>query len=179
MADNFEPALAYALQNEGGYSHDANDPGGETYRGISRVTFGTWEGWAIVDQEKARPAFPDSLAQNAILETLVAQFYQANFWKFGGVIDPRVAVKLFDSYVNRPTTSVRCLQLALNALQAGPVVADGKYGAQTEAHVNAADPTKLLDELKAQLVKARFDYLAQNPGQAGDLLGWLRRDVKG
>lgn len=35
---------------EGGHHHDPDDPGGETYCGISRRYHPYWEGWAMLDK---------------------------------------------------------------------------------------------------------------------------------
>ena len=51
---NFEDAYKKLLIKEGGYVHDSDDSGGETYRGISRRYNPTWEGWDIIDTYKRK-----------------------------------------------------------------------------------------------------------------------------
>jgi len=49
---SFSPAYAIVKVNEGGYVNDPVDKGGETYAGIARNIFGSWEGWSIIDAKK-------------------------------------------------------------------------------------------------------------------------------
>jgi lysozyme family protein len=156
----FGPAITFVLENEGGYSNDANDPGGETNFGISKR------------------AYPEIDIKNLTREGAIA-IYQRDYWIFGGIDSQRIATKIFDEYVNSKHHAIRTAQLALNYLLAGPVVADGNYGPQTESFLNAVDEDKFMDEYKARLAKMHCDDAMANPAQQGDLLGWLRRDVKG
>ena len=54
MAD-FNESLKYILKNEGLYSNDTLDAGGETYKGISRKNNAEWEGWTIIEAAKKKP----------------------------------------------------------------------------------------------------------------------------
>jgi lysozyme family protein len=156
----FEDAIDYVLANEGGLEVNDADAGGTTNFGL------------------AQRDHPD-VDVRALTRDQAVELYRTGYWRFDGVRDQRVATKLFDEYVNGPVRAVRCAQLALAHLQAGPVVPDGKYGRQTEDHLNASDPGKFVDEYKAWLVKTRHDEVAAKPDQQVFLLGWLRRDVKG
>jgi len=160
MAD-FNKAIDFVLANEGGYANNPADPGGETNFGISHRAYPTLDIKNLTREEA---------------ETI----YQRDYWKFDDVASQRVATKLFDACVNMgPSQAVRLLQLALGGIQAGPVIADGKLGPDTLAHVNAADEEKLIDEFKARLAKFYCDEAVNGSGMAGFLLGWLRRAVKG
>lgn len=160
MAD-FSKAIDYVLANEGGYTNNPADPGGETNFGISKR------------------AYPYLDIKNLTREEAVT-IYQRDYWKFDGISSQRVATKLFDATVNMGSTqAVRLLQLALGGIQAGPVIADGKLGPETIGHVNAADEEPLVDEFKARLAKFYADEAVTGTGMAGFLLGWLRRAVKG
>lgn len=106
MAD-FKKAIEKILLSEGGYSHDPNDSGGETYKGISRKFWPDWSGWRLVDQHKADTEFPKVLSKDVYLQDLVVSFYKKNFWdKIGGdFIDSQsVAGLLVDSAVNEGIT---------------------------------------------------------------------------
>lgn len=61
MAD-FDSAYAPLKQLEGGWCHNPDDKGGETYAGIARNFFPAWPGWAVVDAAKSHPSFPASAA---------------------------------------------------------------------------------------------------------------------
>lgn len=160
MAD-FSKAIDFVLGNEGGYSNNPADPGGETNFGISKR------------------AYPYLNIKDLTREEAIA-IYQRDYWKFDDFASQRVATKVFDAAVNMgPIPAVRILQLALGSIEAGPVVADGKLGPETVGHANAADEEKLMDEFKARLVKFYCDEAVTGTGMAGFLLGWLRRAVKG
>jgi lysozyme family protein len=160
VADFFK-AIDYVLANEGGYVNNPADPGGETNFGISKR------------------AYPH-LDIKSLTREDAATIYQRDYWKFDELASQRVATKLFDACVNMgPTQAVRLLQISLSGIQAGPIIADGKFGAETVAHVNAADEEKLMDEFKARLAKFYAVDQVQREGGAAFLLGWLRRAVKG
>lgn len=157
----FGPAITFVLANEGGYTAGAaGDPGGETNFGISKR------------------AYPDLDIKN-LARAAAVEIYQRDFWRFSGLSSQRLATKIFDEYVNSKHHAIRVAQMALGTLQAGPIVADGNYGPQTEAALNAVDEDRFLDEYKARLCKMHCDDAIANPAEAGALLGWLRRDVKG
>jgi lysozyme family protein len=159
MAD-FQAAIEYVLANEGALVNDPADPGGLTNFGISQS------------------AYPD-LDIRALTRDAAIAIYQRDYWKFGDVQNQRVATKLFDAYVNMEHAAIRLVQLSLDYLQAGPVVADGNYGPQTVEHINAAGEVELIDEFKARLGKFYHDDVAAHPERESELLGWLRRAVKG
>jgi lysozyme family protein len=155
MAD-FSQAIEFVLQNEGGLSNDPLDAGGLTNFGISQR------------------AYPDVDVKNLTRDGASA-IYERDYWHYGDIQSQRVATKLLDAAVNLgPVKAVRLMQLALGAIEAGPIVADGLFGSQTAEAINAADPDKLMDEYKARLAKY---YCELN--QPEFMLGWLRRAVKG
>jgi hypothetical protein len=168
----FGPAITYVLANEKAYSADPADPGNWTG---GQVNAGTLKG---TNFGISAAAYPDVDIRNLTREDAIA-IYERDFWIFGGLASQRMATKLFDAYVNEKHHAVRMAQLALGYLQSGPIVADGQYGAQTEAHLNAVDEDSFVNEFKARLAKSRADAVLAEPARAEDLLGWLRRDVKG
>lgn len=159
MAD-FDTAIEFVLANEGGLEIDPEDPGGITNFGISQRSY------------------PAVDIRNLTRDAAKA-IYLRDFWLFGGVSDQHVATKILDAYVNSKHHAIRVLQLSLGSIEAGPIVADGNWGPLTEAHVNAADADALLAEFKARLCKMHCDDAIANPGQQKDLLGWIRRDLRG
>lgn len=77
---NFPTALKILLLNEGGYNHDPNDLGGETYCGIARASYPSWQGWAIIDAVKnTRQIRDEEIISDPSLVALVTSFYQ-NQW---------------------------------------------------------------------------------------------------
>lgn len=152
----FEDAIDFVLANEGGLSNNSADQGGLTNYGISQA------------------AYPNLDIRNLTLEDAKA-IYLKDYWRYEAIASQRIATKLFDAHVNMgPVRAVRQMQLALGAIEVGPVVADGIIGSHTVEAINAADPDKLMDEFKARLAKYYADL-----NQPEFLLGWLRRAVKG
>lgn len=80
MAD-FKIAFDITNKNEGTYSNDSLDNGGETYCGISRKNFPHWEGWIEIDEYKINVSnFPSCLKLNEYLPEMIESFYKENFW---------------------------------------------------------------------------------------------------
>lgn len=153
---SFDAAIDFVLQNEGGLSNDPQDFGGLTNFGISQKTY------------------PDVDIKNLTRDE-AKEIYRKDYWHYDTIENQRVATKLFDAAVNMgPVRAVRILQLALGAIEVGPIVSDGIFGSHTADCINAADPDKLMDEYKARLAKY---YCELN--QPEFTLGWLRRAVKG
>lgn len=129
---------------EGFYSEDSRDPGGETYRGISRVYFPDWWGWQIIDAE-------EDLENESIkreLNGLVLNFYRMQFWnRFNGdaVADHSlpIAIEMLECGVNLGVTKcVTFLQKGLNLLNLNgklypDLVEDGRLGPITLARLNS------------------------------------------
>jgi hypothetical protein len=67
-------------KNEGYYSNDPLDSGGETWEGISRKNNPSWSGWPIIDSYKVLSSFPEILKQDIILQSKVIQFYKSSEW---------------------------------------------------------------------------------------------------
>jgi lysozyme family protein len=160
MAD-FEQAAEYVLANEGGLSTDRNDPGGTTKYGIAQ----RWHPGVDVAS-----LTPDQ----------AKQIYRTEYWRFDGVNSQRVANRLLDMSVNTSLArAVRFLQRALSGMVAGPVIVDGNFGNRTLEFTNAVEEQKLIDELKARMAYSHCQDAIANPVQVSELLGWLRRDVRG
>lgn len=82
----FEKALSHTLGFEGGYANDPADRGGETFRGISRISWPKWPGWALIDRARAdgltsAPALDRHFADDPEMARLVTDFYRNEFWK--------------------------------------------------------------------------------------------------
>ncbi len=87
----FLKAMAFTSKWEGGYVNHPSDPGGETYRGISRRFHPNWKGWEFVDKKNFTEA-----------DKYVDSFYEATFWKPCGCdnYDFPLACSIFDAAVN-------------------------------------------------------------------------------
>ena len=141
MANDFESILKETLLNEGGYSFDPSDNGGETLFGISRVKNPGWAGWKEVDTivrnkgwDKHNKANWSLIADACKGITSVFDFYRINFWntiKGSEIGSYAVAKTIFDFGVNAGVpTSVKCVQRVLG------IVVDGDFGPKSLAALN-------------------------------------------
>lgn len=174
---NFVKALAFVLENEGGYSDDPGDSGGETYCGISRNNFPAWAGWTIIDSAKADRDFPNSLQALDPLTAAVESFYRSTFWapiNGDAIADQNIATQLLDACVNDGVgEGVRLLQRALK------IDADGKFGPRTVAALAAANPTITLRDFRAWRQWLYAHAFARDPKtQEPFLYGWMLRSDK-
>lgn len=65
---------------EGGWVHNPNDSGGETFMGITRRYHPNWDGWKRVDDFKKRSGFPRNANNDSQLREKVRQFYKKEYW---------------------------------------------------------------------------------------------------
>ena len=104
--------------HEGGWANNPDDPGGETYRGISRVAHPSWSGWEIIDKYRGKPGFPGNLKDSQSLGLVVSKFYEMRFWQpiWGDAIQQQaLADAIFDFAVNSGVEiAVKKLQICLN-----------------------------------------------------------------
>jgi glycosyl hydrolase family 108 len=100
MSNAFEDALGFTLAWEGGYVNRPDDPGGETYCGISRKANPAWPGWAILDGlANKHVATPE-------LDALVGDLYRRKYWDVCGcdALPVAEALALFDFAVHSGVT---------------------------------------------------------------------------
>lgn len=170
----FDAALPFVLDNEGFYSNDPGDSGGETWRGISRNNFPNWDGWAIVDAHRNDPDFPECLKDIPVLADKVSKFYLTNFWNpiQGNKIQSQpVATRVLDAAVNDGVSEgVRQIQ------RAAKVMDDGRVGPQTIGAINACTPDYLLARFRAQRAIFYSQVFGRNPQRyARFLTSWQTR----
>lgn len=184
----FETAFHNTMKHEGGYVHDPDDPGGETYRGIARRSHPRWEGWALVDKYKHSPAFPAAMDADALLKRMVFDFYETHYWKpVGGSMhrNQTISNEMFDMAVHMGVQrAVIFLQRALNALNREEklypnIVEDGDLGPQTRATMRAyytkEAPALLHKLLVIQRGAFYLEIVRKRERSEKFLRGWLRR----
>lgn len=157
----FETCLPLILKYEGGKVDNKNDRGGRTAYGITQRTYD-----AYCDAHgRARADVWDIDAGT------VADIYQRDYWLACHAFELPAPVDLvtFDAAVNSgPKRAIQWLQAAAG------VEADGVIGPHTLAAVQAAVPASLANAILARR-EAFYHQLAQQPGQAVFLKGWLAR----
>lgn len=187
MAD-FRPAYIKTLGHEGGYSNDKDDPGGETYKGISRVYNQGWPGWVIIDNLHHADGFPKNLDSSAELQKLVEDFYKASLWdRFQGdkILVQALAEELFDTGTNLGVGRVvEFLQESLNALNRNQqlypdIPVDGELGPRTLETLQRClahrDPKLLLKAMNCLQGAYYLARMKQSPVKEKYALGWFNR----
>ena len=174
MAD-FNKAFRLVLTNEGGYSNDSDDPGGETYKGIARKKQPDWIGWIIVDAMKKQPNFPASLDQSQNLQAEIQRFYKVLFWdKIGGgqINDQEVANSIFDFAVNSGvSTSIGLAQQVVGAS------CDGVIGTKTIQAINSFQPDHFIAAFTVEKCRKYIAICKKRPDSRKYFFGWIDRSV--
>jgi lysozyme family protein len=175
MAD-FLTAFNITNHNEGGYSNNPDDSGGETYAGISRNNWPEWGGWRMIDWYKSSTGGVNGINSLMIssseMRGYIQQFYKQNFWDVNSLdqfIDQQIANTVYDFGVNSGTgKAARVLQQILELPE------DGIIGRQTLNAVNGADFEATCNAYN-NYRKSFYEELAQRPGQHQFLASWLSR----
>jgi lysozyme family protein len=101
---SFIIAYRKTIANEGLYSNDTNDRGGETVLGLTRVMDKNWAGWLFIDECKKHPSFPANLKSvEHKIDALAQPFYKQKYWmpvRGDEIINQDIANKIYDSCVN-------------------------------------------------------------------------------
>ena len=158
----FTRAVERVLTDEGGYSRNPRDPGGETRFGISRREY-------------------PQVDIAALTRSGAIAIYYRDWWDRYHYSDlpGAIGTKLFDLAVNiGPEHAARCLQRALRAC-GKPVVEDGLVGEATRAAAPAANQLALMAALRSEAAGYYRTLAASTRTPAGNaeefLKGWLNR----
>ncbi|OSZ79269.1 hypothetical protein CAP35_13730 [Chitinophagaceae bacterium IBVUCB1] len=182
---NFLTAYKITRAHEGGYVNDPADRGGETYKGIARKRNPQWKGWKIVDELKAGRNFPASLDSHTLLQQLVLDFYENEYWlslSLDKVENQAIGNEMFDTGVNFGIGfAAISLQRSLNVCNQGGKIhadlkVDGNIGPVTLRCLN--DHPRIYNVLKTLnvLQGARYvDICEANPSQERFFHGWMER----
>ncbi len=163
MNKRFLDIYRIVMEYEGGYVNHPNDPGGETYKGISRRAHPDWKGWELIDQKKPVP------------EQLVQEFYYNNYWVRlrADEMPYPIGEYLFDFGVNAGIIrAVITVQKILN------VKVDGVLGPVTIGAIQKQDPQKLMYELLKERVSYYTTITMRNSRFQVFFLGWIRRTIE-
>lgn len=176
MAD-FKTAIVPTLKAEGGYVCDPDDPGGETYQGISRVHNSKWPGWVTIDLAKNRSDFPANLSDNSNLHQQVLDLYERDYWdKICGdeIEDQDIAESIFDFAVNAgPRTSAKLAQITVGA------EADGVIGPEALKKINADDKRGFLATFTLAKIGRYVNICEKRHDSRKFFYGWVKRSLEG
>jgi lysozyme family protein len=173
MAADFLTAYQTVLSHEGGYINDPDDPGGETYKGVSRKLWSSWEGWEIIDRAKRKSGFPGNLEKETDLQELIKDFYRQKFWdsiQGNNINDQNVATSIFDFAVNAGvSTSASLVQLVVKT------EVDGVIGKNTIEALNAFDTDHFLSAFTVAKIARYVTIVKKRPSSQKYFYGWVRR----
>jgi len=162
VSEVFDKAVAYVLEQEGGYVSDPIDPGGETNHGIS---------FPVLKRAIFLGLVPTDATARTLTRDQAIGIYRDLYWSpiAGDELPAHIAFELFDSAVNQgPDAATRLLQKALGVKE------DGIVGPKTIAAAKANhDSPRLLDEFTSH----RLLRYARTANADRFLYGWLRRAV--
>jgi lysozyme family protein len=172
MAD-FTNAFQLMLAHEGGYGIDPDDPGGETYKGVSRKNWSKWDGWMKIDRAKRQSGFPASLDKDVELQEDVKAFYLVNFWnriKGDDILEQKVAESIFDFGVNAGVGS--SISIAQMVVGTDP---DGVIGKESIAKINAFDREHFIAAFTIGKIARYINIVKKRPSSQKYFYGWVRR----
>ncbi len=179
MAD-FLTAFNITNKNEGGYSNNPSDSGGETYGGVSRNNWPNWAGWKLIDQHKETrgvAGINQTMAENPFMQQYLEQFYKQNFWnplQLDEFEDQQLANAVYDFGVNAGVgRSAKFLQEAVDQNGVN-ITIDGKIGNHTIDAVNNHPADAIYNSFNT-LRSDFYHNLATKPGQHQFLASWMNR----
>jgi len=170
-------AFRSTILNEGGYVNDPDDPGGETYKGITRKMNSKWEGWITIDLLKRQAGFPGNIDRDAEIRQQVGEFYLVNFWnkiKGDEISNQAVAGSIFDFAVNAGAGT--SISLAQMVVEANP---DGVSGPETVNKINAFNPDHFLAAFTVAKIARYVNIVKKRPTSRKYFYGWVIRALGG
>jgi lysozyme family protein len=171
--------MEIVFRNEGIYSNDPDDPGGETFVGIARNFHPDWQGWETIDYLKNQGVDLENWEKedviNSDLYNYVLDFYYNEYWKKLHLdkLANTIKTSLFDSAINMgKKTAIKILQRALN------VIDDGIFGPITLEKALSIDPELLVSNFKLKRIEYYVNLCYNKPIYKKYLLGWVNRALR-
>lgn len=158
MLGNFNKALKFVLESEGGYVNHPNDPGGETKYGISKRSY------------------PNEDIFNLTMER-AAEIYREDYWDSvkGDELPSGIDYLVFDSSVNHgPKNAGTFLQKAANR-QGLKLVVDGAIGPVTVKEVKRGNTELICTDILRERDIFYRKIVARDLSQSVFMKGWLNR----
>lgn len=159
----FSDAMRFVMENEGGYSDDKDDAGGETNYGIASKYNGD------VDVKKLSRAGAERL-------------YKERYWDPYKADDlpHKIGVKYFDVLVNAgPRDAGLVLQKAINRTWGDKKVGvDGIVGRRTVGAAFDVDEEELIESMVEEQKNMYLDKIKKRPTNLKYRKGWLSRAAR-
>ena len=177
----FFRCFQYVSNEEMGYAKVKGDPGGETYRGITKRDYSRWRGWKIIDgyrpHAKNNRALAQILRHSVQLQKAVTDFYFQRWSASGaqGINNLAVAERLFSLEINAGKRQAGlCFQRACRA-NGKSVTEDGRIGRRTAKAANTSNRHGLLAALRSEMAGFYRVLVALKPYRRKFIRGWLIR----
>lgn len=157
--DLSDKAIEFVLKNEGLYSNDADDKGGETKFGISKRNY------------------PNIDIKNLSIQK-AKEIYKRDFWEnqhYKNIKNQELAIKIFDLAVNVGANRAnKLVQRALRSVNK-KIEETGVLDDVTICLINESDATDLLSALRSEAAGYYRLIVSTKPHRAKYLKGWLNR----
>lgn len=192
---NFDIAYEPLKDFEGGYDNDPDDRGGETYAGIARKFFPSWQGWKIIDQIKksntSKSAINKAAKADHLLQDYVRAWYKTTWFDALGLgeLPQPLANEIFEQSVNLGKAGsgkkVQIICNAYNYLSGAKKLftdlkVDGAIGPKTLAALkiilaNKANAQSLVHALNCMQGAHYLELAAKKFTQRKYTVGWMKR----
>lgn len=168
-ASNFDTAMAFVSEHEGGFVDDAADKGGATRYGISLRFL------QLAHEDVNGDGHVDRADIVALTTGQAHDIYRRHFWqhyRLDEITHPFIAAKIMDMFVNmRGTVAAKVVQRCFATLDD-----DGVMGSKSIRAVNAyASPARLYGALSVGQAVVYHRIVQADATQGRFLKGWIRR----
>ena len=180
IMSNYKEAVRKVMKSEGGYVNDPDDPGGETYIGVTRVNYTNWEGCPIIDMIRQESVgegdFKKNLKDSSELTEMVEKFYKTYYWdtiKGDDIDNQNIAECIFDFGVNVGVDASS--KIAQVVVESKP---DGIIGNNTLDAISKSDPDEFLMSFTCLRIARYAGICKRRPISEKYLLGWINRSLE-
>ena len=174
MSVSFEQAVQVVLVNEGGYTNDPNDAGGETNYGIT---------WYDLNRAVNKGIVSHGTNIVGLLKSQAIIIYKNEYWdvlNLDRLETQSIANKILDTCVNIGNAwGITCLQRAIRAaLDDKFIQDDGILGDKTIKRIADSSQAILLAAYRSEVAGYHRSIVISKPAQKIFLEGWLERSYQ-
>lgn len=170
--DNFNIAMAFVSEHEGGWSDDSADRGGATMYGISLRFL------KLIDEDVDGDGHVTAQDIRALSYDHALDLYRRHFWehyRLDEINHPFIAAKAMDMFVNmRGRVAAQAIQACFDGLKT-----DGILGSQSLQAINdEPQPGGAYHDLGIKQAAVYHRIVRRDPSQARFIKGWYRRAAR-